>query len=265
MPIDVKYYIPGSSSGWLIRQVETIHYDGMVSLNDRFVPRADVAFVFHFHDTPVILEPEPVRLPSFFIAPLLRKSVRLEVEHGLDTMIIVCNPSVLSRSFNIDLSPVPGLNINLDYKIFYPLWAKMRDLPGTEERIACFSEFINEIQDVPYVEDIIDIVFSNIIERSISQPLSEIFESLCINERTLQRHFIKRVGVGPKLLARIARVNYLWDQIEKNKSKDYQDLVFFGNYYDQTHFIKDFKDIIGETPSSFFKRNLGMVKMLSGK
>lgn len=99
----------------------------------------------------------------------------------------------------------------------------------------------------------------------MSQPLSEIFESLCINERTLQRHFIKRVGVGPKLLARIVRVNYLWDQIERDGLNDYQDLVFLGNYYDQTHFIKDFKNIIGETPSSFFNRNLGLVKLLSGK
>lgn len=149
MPIDVKYYIPGSEAEWLIRQIETIHYDGMISLNDRFVPRADVAFVFHFLDTPFILGPEPVMLPSFFLAPLLRKSVNLEAEHGLDTMIIACNPSVLSRSLNIDLSPVTGLNVNLDYTIFHPLWARMKELETTVERIACFSEFINGIQRVP--------------------------------------------------------------------------------------------------------------------
>lgn len=265
MPFDVKYYLPDSETGWLVTQFETINFNGEISLGDRFVPRVDVAFVFHFKDTPIILGPIPVHLPRYFIAPLLPRSIMLEIKGNLDTLVVNCKPSVLSRSLKINLAPVPHNNIQLNNEMFYPLWNEMKHLKSTDDRIVCFSVFVNNLQDGDYYRDIIDIAFDNIVEKSISMSLTEILGELKINERTLQRHFINRVGVGPKLLARIARVNYLWDQIEKQKTTDYQDLVFFGNYFDQTHFIKDFKNLVGETPSYFLKRNLQIVKMISGK
>jgi len=111
----------------------------------------------------------------------------------------------------------------------------------------------------------IDIAYRDIVENSILLPFSETLKDINIDERTLQRSFLKRIGVSPKMLARIARVNHLWEEINRQKATSYQDLVYLGNYFDQSHFIKDFKNLVGETPSHFFKRNLKMVKMLSGK
>jgi len=261
----VSYYLPAANLNWLVIQYETIQFDGSLILTDCFVPRVDIAFVFHFKDTPLILEPKQIKLPVFFIAPVLRNSLKLEINGKLDTLIIACLPSVLSRFLKIDLSPVEGLNIHLDYDKFYPLWSKMKELKSTEKRIACFSEYINSCQDHPYCPDMIDIAFMAIIKKSISMPLSETLKNVNMDERTLQRSFLKRIGVSPKMLARIARVNYLWEEINSQKATSYQDLVFYGNYFDQTHFIKDFKNLVGETPSHFFKRNLEIVKMISGK
>ena len=265
MSSSVHYYLPGADLIWLVTQYESIRFEGKLILTDRFVPRADVAFVFHFKDTPVILEPKQIKLPPFFIAPVLRNSLTLEISGILDTLVIACLPSVLSRVLKIDLSPVDTLNIHLDHNKFYPLWKKMKELKSSEKRIACFSEYVNACQNQPYCPDIIDIAFRRIIENSISMPLSETLRSINLDVRTLQRSFLKRIGVSPKMLARIARVNYLWEEISKQKATTYQDLVFFGNYFDQTHFIKDFKNLVGEPPSHFFKRNLEVVKMISGR
>ncbi len=261
----VNYYLPGADLSWLVTQYETIQFEGKLILTDRFVPRVDIAFVFHFMDTPTILEPIQVKLPAFFIAPVLRNSLKLEINGKLDTLIIACLPSVLSRFLKIDLSPTDRLNIQLNYERFYPLWNRMRKFKSTEKRINCFSEYINSCKDHPYCPDIIDVAFREIIENSISMPVSEILKRITMDERTLQRCFLKRIGVSPKMLARIARVNYLWEEISKQKATTYQDLVFYGNYFDQTHFIKDFKNLVGETPSHFFKRNLNVVKMISGR
>lgn len=262
---DVNYYLPGTDLNWLITQYETIQFEGKMILTDRFVPRVDIAFVFHFKDTPTILEPKQTKLPLFFLAPVLSNSLKLEINGKLDTLIIACFPSVLSRILKIDLSPADRLNIQLDYERFYPLWNKMRKFKSTEKRIDCFSEYINSCHDHPYCPDIIDIAFREIVKDCISMPLSETLKNINMDERTLQRCFIKRIGVSPKILARIARVNYLWELISRQKATTYQDLVFIGNYFDQTHFIKDFKKLVGETPSHFFKRNLKIVKMISGR
>jgi len=61
------------------------------------------------------------------------------------------------------------------------------------------------------------------------------------------------------------RINYIWGTITAGAGIDYHDLVFLGNYFDQTHLIKDFKSITGETPERFFRRNLGVARIFSGK
>lgn len=73
------------------------------------------------------------------------------------------------------------------------------------------------------------------------------------------------MGLNAKSLARIVRVNYLWSNIINHQAVDFQKMVFEGDYFDQAHLIHDFKQIVGETPSYFFKRNLDNVKIISGK
>lgn len=90
-------------------------------------------------------------------------------------------------------------------------------------------------------------------------------EECGVSCRTLQRKFIKRTGVTPKVLMRIVRLNYLWTKINNHYAVNYQDLVFEGNFFDQAHFINDFKSIVGETPNHFFNRNLNIVELFSGK
>ena len=95
--------------------------------------------------------------------------------------------------------------------------------------------------------------------------MRDIISDFQICERTVQRRFRERLGITPKMLSRIVKINYLWNTINSKGPIDYQDLVFLGNYFDQTHFIKDFKAMTGETPDYFFKRNLNVVRILSGR
>src|SRR5690606_32726219 len=134
----------------------------------------------------------------------------------------------------------------------------------TGERIACFSAFVNSVQPTPYRLDAVDMLYDQIIERGITTLLKGLLADCPASKSTLLRKFIKRTGVSPKTLMRVVRLDYLWTKIRDEKAIDYQGLVFDGNYFDQSHFINDFRAIIGETPSYFFNRNLNVVKMFSG-
>jgi AraC-like DNA-binding protein len=183
----------------------------------------------------------------------------------MDTFVVNCKPTVFSQIFGIDLTPVPKRSINLPHQPFFSLWVEMKDLNSTNQRIAYFTHFINSIQKIPYCPDSVDLLYDKILEKGITTPLKEIMQDCNASKSTLLRKFIKRTGVSPKTLARVVRLNYLWTKIKDEHAIDYQDLVFDGNYFDQSHFINDFKAIIGETPSYFFNRNLNVVKMFSGK
>jgi len=183
----------------------------------------------------------------------------------LECFIVTCKPTVLSRVLGISLVHAGRIYVPLADEVFGPIYEKMRSDRTAEERIAYFSVFINSLHSGKYIPDETDLIFDAIVKKGINTNLSEIISDFSVSERTLQRRFSKRLGVTPKMLVRIIRINFIWDSISADKRIDYHDLVFLGNYFDQTHLIKDFKSITGETPDAFFRRNLRMARILSGK
>ena len=253
-----------TNQGWLINQFEIFNFTEPF-LTEKFIPRQYISIVFNFRNLPLILDKLPIQLEPFFVGPIIPQAIKLKFQGNMDTFIVACKPTVFSRHFNINLSPREKRSVNLPHAIFYPLWKSMSDLSSTEERINFFTNFINTFHEASYCPDAVDDLYNKIIEMGTTTPLKEIMQDCCATERSLQRNFIRRTGVSPKTMMRIVRLNNLWDKIKNENAIDYQDLVFDGHYFDQSHFINDFKAIIGETPNQFFKRNLNIVKMFSGK
>ncbi|HRN56487.1 MAG TPA: helix-turn-helix domain-containing protein [Agriterribacter sp.] len=262
--LDIEIFGNDEKNEWLIRQFEFHRYKGSF-LSDKFIPRPDVFVVFHFQDCPLIVDDTPIQLEPFFLAPVLPRAITLKFSGNMDTLAITCKATVLSRLFGLDMSPVSKQSISLPRHIFSPVWEAMADLRTPAERIAYFSTFIHSVQQTPYCPDAVDMLYDKIHEKSITHPLKEIMRECFASKSTLLRKFISRAGVSPKTLARIVRLDYLWTKIRDEEATDYRDLVFDGNYFDQSHFINDFKAIVGETPGYFFNRNLHIVKMFSGK
>ncbi len=261
----VERYNSNETQNWLVNKFERFRYSNFTFLAEKFIPRPDISLIFHFNNTPYIVGKPFIKLEPFFVAPTISKAITVKIEQNMDTFIVNCKPTVFSRIFNIDMSPLSKHSINLPHDIFYPLWKKLGSLKTTEEQIVFFTEFINTHQQSQYIPDTIDLLYDAITEKSITVPLKDIMQSCDASTRTIQRTLIKRVGVSPKKLARIVRINYLWDKIKNENVVDYQDLIFDGSFFDQSHFIKDFKAITGETPHYFFNRNLEIVRMFSGK
>lgn len=259
----VKHFDNNKNNEWLVRKFEIFFNESFLA--EKFIPRPDISIVFHFKDRPLILGETNIQLEPFFAAPIIPKSIVLNFHGTMDTFIVICKAAVFSRVFGIDLSPVQKRSINLPYEIFYPLWKDLSEIETTNKRIEHFTNFINSVQQTPYIPDVIDIFYEKIIKKSPTALLKDIIEECAACQRTLERYFVKRTGVSPKTLMRIVRIDYLWTKIKDEKAIDYQDLVFDGNYFDQAHLIKDFKSIIGETPNYFFNRNLQITKMFSGR
>jgi AraC-like DNA-binding protein len=71
----------------------------------------------------------------------------------------------------------------------------------------------------------------------------------CMSVRTFERKCRERLGMSPKLFARIARFHRAYKYLEAGKYVSMADLTYTLGYYDQTHFIKDFKQFAHLTPT----------------
>ena len=265
MSIRVRYYNPLPELSWLVKQFESIEFAGGLDILDKFIPREDISLVFHFGVPPMMLIPVRKLLPPFFIAPVITRANQMRLDQPNRTFIITCKPTVFSRAFGIPLTPGENFWLNLPNEPFSGLWQSFGKTPSDTECIQIFTDFLNYLNPHPYIPDMIDRVYEIMVQSGSLTSLYDILKSYRISERTIQRNFKQRVGVSPKKLIRILRINALWNKIKDNKPIDYQDLVYLGNYFDQAHFIKDFKAITGETPDKFFHRDLNIVEILSGK
>jgi AraC-like DNA-binding protein len=69
--------------------------------------------------------------------------------------------------------------------------------------------------------------------------------------RQLQRLFQKYVGVTPKWVIKRFRLQEAAERLEQDESAQWADLAMELGYFDQAHFIKDFKSVIGQSPAAY--------------
>lgn len=73
-----------------------------------------------------------------------------------------------------------------------------------------------------------------------------------ISPRQLRRLFEHYVGDTAKTFSKIVRFQNVLKARPKTQNPGGQDLLFDAGYYDQSHFIKEFKNLYGDTPAKAF-------------
>lgn len=73
-----------------------------------------------------------------------------------------------------------------------------------------------------------------------------------INRRKLERDFDHHVGVSPKLLQRILRFRRAITNFYSSRNRNLTALAYDCGYFDQAHFINDFREFTGLSPKKFF-------------
>ncbi|TDH21322.1 AraC family transcriptional regulator [Segetibacter sp. 3557_3] len=95
--------------------------------------------------------------------------------------------------------------------------------------------------------------------------LGKLEEKLGISNRHLERLFKNNVGLSPKEISKIIRLNYAFHCIEKDPKMSLTELAYESGYYDQAHFSKDFKTITGVSPSKLVTRKSNELFVTHGK
>jgi AraC-like DNA-binding protein len=79
--------------------------------------------------------------------------------------------------------------------------------------------------------------------------IKELHEKLYISQSPFEKRFRKVVGTTPKKFATIIRFNTVLDHL--TEAKPLTQICYENNFFDQAHFIKDFKQFTGDTPEQF--------------
>ena len=85
-----------------------------------------------------------------------------------------------------------------------------------------------------------------------------------ISSRQLERRFMREVGIGPKLLARILRFQQVFRAVERSDAA-WASIALDCGYYDQAHLIRDFNQFAQQTPSVLFAEQSALTESFTRK
>ena len=90
-------------------------------------------------------------------------------------------------------------------------------------------------------------------------------EHVGVTERQLQRLFLRDIGLSPKQFLRTIRFQEVLRALQAGTPTRWADLALRFGFYDQAHFIRDFKAFTGESPSQWHFEEHSLTAVFSAR
>jgi AraC-like DNA-binding protein len=114
----------------------------------------------------------------------------------------------------------------------------------------------NNIKRVEYVVGLIK-------KGSGNMPIRNVCRDAGMSITSLEDHFKEKVGLSPKMFSRIERFNQCLHYINKKQDSSWSSIAQEFDYFDQMHFIREFKKFYGYTPAKIGSSEWNMSKLLT--
>ena len=167
-------------------------------------------------------------------------------------------PTALKAIFKIDALELTNQHIALDCLTKEPILEQIIHASSITEKIEIISLFfLKRIQQVEQSLKRAD--FATILLQQ-GKALKDIQSEMKISERSLERLIKQYVGISPKAYSRIVRFQSGLEAFRKNNFKTLTDVAYQNDYFDQSHFIREFKAFTGMNPKQYLHQTIEQVE-----
>jgi len=163
-------------------------------------------------------------------------------------------PAAPAQLFNLHMDAFTDKVVALEAAIGQQLQPLQQALSGTTDHdtmIALCNQHLEQLtagtagKGTP-VDSAVDLLFS----KNGMATVADMTAAAGVGERQLERHFKQYIGLSPKFYARIIRFSTIFQLIEQ-QDPSWAGLAYEAGYFDQSHFIRNFKAFTGEDPSRY--------------
>ena len=227
---------------------------------DRFLPDGNVQIIFDLTDYPKYIydnntlkeiqscknvwfsgfRTEPITIPSG------KENEMLIVQfHKGKASPFLCEPMHAITDYVVDAELVIKNSI-LDLR------EKLKNAKTIEQKFLILEKnllkhFRKNLEENPFV----DYVTSKILTKPNKISLKEISRIAGYSQKHIIKIFKDHVGVTPKEFLKVIRFQKAIEEIEQQKNINWAGLASDCGFYDQSHFISDFKTFSGFTPTEY--------------
>lgn len=231
-------------------------------VKQRVLPDGCMEMIFHYGDPyrQYFEDGSSITQPRSFLFGQITKYIEI-APTGISGIISArFLPDGIFPFINMPVSTLENKAVSLteifteEGRIFEEQVIKASDL---RERIKLIETFLLAKLAEQRVIDAITKSCVDVIFQSQGQiGLAALADKLNIHRRNMERKFTSVIGISPKQLARVARLQAALKMIQQKKFNSLTEIAYENGYFDQAHFIKDFREFTGISPKSFFADNL---------
>lgn len=184
---------------------------------------------------------------------------KLLVQESHKTVSIIFQPGGLNRFLNIPMTEI----FDNGYSAREVVGREIEELLDKSHDTISSNELDNIVQTyflrkLSHIKEPLPIDFAlQYLMTNYNTNMDAIAGMACMSIRNFERKCKERLGMPAKMYARIARFHKAYKILESRPIISWPDLTYEAGYYDQTHFIKDFKEFARLTPTILHKELSG--------
>lgn len=216
--------------------------------NFKILPDGIPALIFQ--DIPnVFVDQENRTPPQLYVYGQFTKYTDQRVEGSFRIIGAYLEPSALKTIFKIDAIEVTNQNIALEDIMADSILERLLNAGSIDDKIRIISDFLlQQIAVLKYENQSAKFV-STLLQRG--KTLRDVQQEMNISERTLERLVKQNIGMSPKMFSRIIRFQSNLNLLRNTEYKHLTELTYTSGYFDQSHYIREFKEFTGSSPKSF--------------
>jgi AraC-like DNA-binding protein len=237
-------------------------------LNHRLIPQRNINLRINLSDTPhyVSINTQKNRLEDVYFLGLQTRftNSHLKLDGNVNILGICFKEYGVYPFLKIPVSEYKNQIVGADeigFRAAKKISERLKEASDTENRLAIIeSELLSLLDHSHVVPDRFHSIF-NALKQEKSLQLTEFCKKNNISIRQLERMYIKYVGLPATSYNALNRFHSSVNQLLDNRFSKFSDLAYDNEYYDQMHFIREFKRFTGYTPKMFVSQNNSILQI----
>jgi len=248
-------YMPGYQLRPFIKSYMII--ESITGMENAILP--DTSIVIAFRLKGIVLDKAQAgdpNLPNLVFSGLRKQPRIINYAPDSSTFLVNFREGGASAFFDIPLHILFGQNIALDNFIpqseLMEIAEKLNSVGSSAERTGIVDQFFLGRLNESKMDRLVAKAVQMIKQECGNIRVNRLIKNLYISKDSFEKRFRKVIGSSPKQFANIIRLDNCIKRY--NANKDLTEIALETGYYDQSHFIHDFKLFTGQTPHHFFHK-----------
>jgi len=255
-----QYIKPSAFLSDFVKHYWVLEIDGSDgNLAERVIPTGNIELMFHYRKPFAVINTVNNSLslqPLTILSGLISGFSDVTSVGDSGVLAVSFQPFGACQFFKFPLTEIENKSVDLKAVLGDKIRGIEEQLSNAyhlTERIAIVEDFLKKVfcpldtYDLAFLKKALSLIETS----KLSIQSHELADKLAVSNKSLERKFAARLGKTPKQYLKMMRFQMAVKRLSMANDQALTDLAYQCGYFDQAHFIRDFKLFSGYTPGEF--------------